>query len=41
MESEDRQLLDEWTAQWKDLIDFEVTPVTTSAEAVAAIAPRL
>jgi len=41
MESEDRQLLDEWTARWNDLIDFEVTPVTTSAEAVAAIAPRL
>jgi hypothetical protein len=41
MESEDRQLLDEWTAHWKDLIDFEVIPVTTSAEAVAAIAPRL
>jgi hypothetical protein len=41
MESEDRQLFDEWTAHWKDLIDFEVIPVTTSAEAVAAIAPRL
>jgi hypothetical protein len=41
MESEDRQLLDAWAAHWKDLIDFEVIPVTTSAEAVAAIAPRL
>ena len=41
MESEDRKLLDEWMARWKDVIDFEVIPVTTSAEAVAAIQPRL
>ena len=26
---------------WKDLIDFEIVPVRTSAEAVQAIAPRL
>lgn len=41
MESEDPQLLEEWMARWKDLVDFEVTPVMTSAEAVAAIGPRL
>jgi Domain of unknown function (DUF3303) len=34
MEREDRRSLDEWTAQWSDLIDFEIIPVITSAEAV-------
>ena len=33
MECEDRALLDEWIAGWKDLIDFEVHPVVTSREA--------
>jgi hypothetical protein len=33
MESPDRELLDEWIANWKDLVDFEVIPVMTSAEA--------
>jgi len=28
-------------ANWSDLIDFEVRPVLTSAEAAAAIAPSL
>jgi len=37
MECEDRRLLQEW----KDLVDFEVIPVVTSAEAAAAVAPRL
>jgi len=41
MECDDRELLDRWTAQWSDLVDFEVVPVVTSAQAVAAIAPRL
>jgi siroheme synthase len=41
MECEDRQLLAEWTSQWEDLVEFEVIPVVTSAEAVAAVAPRL
>jgi Protein of unknown function (DUF3303) len=41
MESPDRALIDEWIAQWTDLIDFEVTSVITSAEAVATITPRL
>ncbi|MDP9222409.1 MAG: DUF3303 domain-containing protein [Actinomycetota bacterium] len=41
MECEDRQLLAEWTARWEDLVEFEVIPVMTSAEAVAAIASRL
>src|SRR5213593_2948903 len=33
MECEDRALLTQWTARWDDLIDFEVIPVVTSAEA--------
>jgi hypothetical protein len=41
MECEDRRLLQEWMDQWKDLVDFEIIPVVTSAEAAAAVAPRL
>lgn len=41
MECESKDLLEEWMAHWKDLVDFEVMPVVTSAEAAAAIAPRL
>jgi hypothetical protein len=41
MACEDRALLDQWTASWSDLIDFDVIPVLTSAEAAAAVADRL
>ncbi len=41
MECDDPALLEVWIAQWSDLIDFEVVPVVTSAEAAAAIAPSL
>ena len=41
MEAPDRALLDQWLAQWIDLVDFEVVPVITSAEAAASVAPRL
>ena len=41
MECDDRTLLDQWMANWRDLVDFEVIPVQTSADAAAAIAPRL
>jgi len=41
MECDERGLLDEWLANWQDLVDFEVIPVLTSAEAAAAVAPRL
>jgi len=41
MECEDPALLEQWVAHWKDLGDFEVAPVITSAEAVAQIAPLL
>ena len=41
MEADDESLLREWIARWDDLVDFEVVPVRTSAEAAALIAPRL
>ncbi|MBV9223294.1 MAG: DUF3303 family protein [Acidobacteriaceae bacterium] len=41
METQDRKLLEEWMANWSDLVDFEVYPVITSKEAVEKIAPRL
>lgn len=41
MECDDRALLDEWISNWRDIVDFEVIPVMTSAEAADAVAPRL
>ncbi len=40
METHDRALLDQWMACWSDLMDFEVHPVVTSAEAQARFAPK-
>jgi hypothetical protein len=33
METERKELIDEWISNWSDLVDFEVVPVITSAEA--------
>jgi hypothetical protein len=41
MEADDETALRQWTVNWEDLIDFEVVPVRTSAQAAAAIAPLL
>ena len=41
MECDDIALLEAWMANWKDLTDFEVIPVITSAEAQQRIAPKL
>ena len=38
MECDDRCLLDEWIANWRDIVDFECLPVITSPEAAAAVA---
>ncbi len=38
METEDRALLDAWMAAWSDLVEFEVHPVITSAEAATRAA---
>ena len=35
MQAEDRAQLDAWMANWRDLVDFEVHEVLTSAEAAA------
>lgn len=35
MESDAETLLQEWIDAWSDLVDFEVHPVITSAEAMA------
>lgn len=40
MECSDPALLDAWMAAWSDLVDFEVIPVVTSAEAASAMADR-
>jgi uncharacterized protein DUF3303 len=32
METEDRTLLDQWMANWNDLLEFEVHPVISSQE---------
>ena len=41
METDSRQLLDEWLGNWNDLVEFEVYPVISSNEAAERIAPRL
>jgi len=41
VECESRENLDEWISIWKDLVDFEVVGVVTSAQAQASVAPRL
>lgn len=37
MEAEDRARLDPWLEAWRDLVDFEVHPVITSADAAARV----
>jgi hypothetical protein len=41
MECDDRRLLDEWMANWADIVDFEVIPAMSSADALRAVEPRL
>ena len=36
METDDERLLHEWISHWDDIVDFEIIPVVTSAEAAAA-----
>ena len=37
----DQTLLNQWIANWSDIVDFEIVPVVTSAEAAQTIAPQL
>lgn len=41
MECDDPRLLSEWMARWEDIVEFDVLPVVTSAEAAAAVGARL
>jgi len=41
METEDRALLQEWIANWSDIIDFEIYSVVSSTEAAEKISLRL
>jgi hypothetical protein len=41
MEAAERKLLDEWMANWSDLVDFEVYPVISSAEAAQRVETSL
>lgn len=41
MEANDPDLLEQWMANWKDIVEFEVFPVVPSKEAAERIAPKL
>jgi hypothetical protein len=41
METDDRKLLDEWIAQWSDIVEFEIYPVLSSKEAAEKVSSRL
>ena len=41
METSEPKLLDEWIANWSDIVEFEVYAVISSEEAVERISPRL
>jgi hypothetical protein len=40
METDDPSLFDAWIHAWADLVEFEVIPVQTSAEAAQAVAAQ-
>lgn len=41
METDDPRLLDEWIANWSDLVQFEIHPVVSSSTAAELVAPLL
>ncbi len=41
MECDDVRLLEEWAANWRDLVEFEFVPVRTSKQAAEFIATKL
>jgi hypothetical protein len=41
METHNPKLLDQWMAEWSDLVNFEVQAVVTSKEAAERMAPLL
>ncbi len=40
METSDPKLMTEWTTHWSDIVDFEVVPVMSSADALQAMQPK-
>ena len=40
MDCDDAALFDQWISRWQDLVEFEVVPVVTSAEAAASLTPE-
>ena len=41
METSNRDLVDQWIANWSDIVEFDVFPIISSKEAAERIAPRL
>jgi hypothetical protein len=41
MECDDEHLFHDWMANWNDLMDFEIVPVTTSAEMQKMLFPQI
>jgi len=41
METQDLELVNEWIANWSDIVEFEVYPVLSSKEAADKISARL
>jgi len=41
MQTGDSTLFDNWMANWRDLVDFEIVPVRTSAEAAELMSSKL
>ena len=37
LEAESREALDQWIERWVDIVEFEVIPVVTSAEAAERV----
>ena len=41
METDNRELLNAWIANWSDIVEFEVYLVVSSTEAAEKVSPRL
>jgi hypothetical protein len=41
MRCDDPSLFDEWTANWQDLVDFEIVPVAESKQVIESLAREL
>ncbi|BCM18385.1 DUF3303 domain-containing protein [Mesorhizobium sp. J8] len=41
VEADDVTILQRWAIEWNDLVEFEIVPVATSKDMVAALAPHL